>query len=68
MTPTGISKRRQQRARGQIAHDEERCAKQRRGWQDEPMVHADDQPHEMRHDDADEADWSGERYGRRSGE
>ena len=41
-------------------------AEERRRRQHEPMIGADDQPHQMRHDDADEADRAADRH-RRAG-
>ena len=55
MMPTGSSSGANDRARDEIADDEKRGAEQRRRRQHEPMIGADDQPDEVRHDDADEA-------------
>ena len=43
-------------------------AEERRRRQHEPMVGADDQPHQVRHDDADEADRAADRHRRAGGE
>ena len=60
--PTGSSSGAEHRARDEVAADQERGAEERRRRQHEPMVGADDQAHEVRHDDADERDRAGERY------
>ena len=39
-----------------VARDQERRAEQRRRRQHQPMIGADDQPHDVRHDEADERD------------
>ena len=53
--------RRHDRARDQVAQHQERRAEQRRGRQHDAVVGADQQPHQVRHDDADEADRPGQR-------
>ena len=39
-----------------------RCAEEGRGRQHEPVIRADDQPHDVRHDEADEEDRAAERH------
>ena len=54
--PTGSSMRRDHRAGDQIARHQERRAEAKRGGHDQPVIGADEQPHQVRHDDPDEAD------------
>ncbi len=55
--PDGHSPRvRHDGARREVACDEERRAEQRGGGQCTTVVGADEQPHHMRHDQADESD------------
>ena len=44
------------RPRDEIARHEKRRAESQRRRHDQPMIGADEQPHQVRHDDADEAD------------
>ena len=61
-TPTGTSTGASTRSGHEIAADEKCRAEERRCRQHEPMIHADHQSHEMRDDDADEADRPAERH------
>ena len=40
----------------QVARHQKRRAEAQRGGHDQPMIGADEQPHQVRHDDADKAD------------
>ena len=62
-TPTGISIGREEGPRQHIARDEKRRAKERRRRQHDPVVDADQQSDQVRHDDADEPDRPRQRDG-----
>ena len=66
MMPTGSSTGARIVRATQIAADEKRRAEERRRRQHQPVIGADEQPHQVRDDDADEADRAAERH-RRAG-
>ena len=55
-------------ARDEVGEDEERGAEERRERQDEARVRPDEQAHDVRHDEPDEADEPCQRHGRRRDE
>ena len=68
ITPTGSCARRDDRARERVGEHEQRAAGERRGRQQTALIVADDEPHRMRNDEADEADAAGDGHGHRRGE
>ena len=68
ITPTGSSSGAITVRASSVARDEERRAEERRRRQHEPVIGADHQPHQVRNDDADEADRAADRDGGAGGE
>ena len=63
ITPTGNSMGAITVRASDVAGHEERRAEERRRRQHDPMIRADHQPHQVRHDDPDEADRAADRDG-----